>query len=317
VEQPTVSPHEQPVVTPHAAEPPPPHRRRPSSAAILAWVCVAVGLGALGCAQPRQRPVIAVPAAHSEGEERPGLMAPFELSSRPDDAVVRIVTDVTCTGTLIAEDLVLTAHHCVAARDSKGKPTHEDRAPDDITVEIGGDYLPWGEVSVRAIVSPDCGYTSGDGDIAILVLSRKLIGITTMVPRMSSGPKAPDAKAESPEQREGELVTPVGFGRCASSAGGIHRVWRPNGRVRSVQPGHFVAPASICPGDSGAPAYSIPTGQIVGVVSSSVMDADENTVGTSYFTRLDVWKNLFSAAREIANGASPSELPPFRSCASH
>jgi hypothetical protein len=44
------------------------------------------------------------------------------------------------------------------------------------------------------------------------------------------------------------------------------------------------------------------------------MDADENTTGASYFTRLDQWRGLFSAAREIAAGASPSELPPYRSC---
>jgi hypothetical protein len=267
-----------------------------------------------GCAEPTQRAVIAVPAAQADGTLRNGLIAPFELSEGPGDAVVRIVTDVTCTGTLIAEDLVLTAHHCVAARDKQGRPTHDDRAPDDITVELGGDYLPWGEVRVRAIVSPDCGYTSGEGDIAILVLSRRLIGIPTIVPRLSDPPTGPNPKAEQPEMRDGELVTPVGFGRCASSAGGIHRVWRPNGRVRAVQPGTFVAPVSICPGDSGAPAYSAGTGEVVGVVSSSVMDGDERTVGTSYFTRVDRWKSLFSAAREIADGASPSELPPFRAC---
>jgi hypothetical protein len=218
------------------------------------------------------------------------------------------VTEVTCTGTLIAEDLVLTAHHCVSRRDAKGRALEEDIAPSEISVELGGDYLPWGEVAVRGIVSPDCGYNAGDGDIAILVLSRKLIGITTMTPRVQGEPQA--AKA----QQKAEEVIPIGFGRCGLSQDGIHRVWRQGGNVKSLMSGQFTAPASICPGDSGAPAYSIASGEIVGVVSASVMDGDERTVATSFFTRLDVWKGLFSAAREIADGASASELPPFRTC---
>jgi hypothetical protein len=44
------------------------------------------------------------------------------------------------------------------------------------------------------------------------------------------------------------------------------------------------------------------------------MDGDDSTLGPSVFVRLDVWPELFSAAREIAEGASPNELPPFRSC---
>jgi hypothetical protein len=38
------------------------------------------------------------------------------------------------------------------------------------------------------------------------------------------------------------------------------------------------------------------------------------TLAPSIFTRLDIWRELFSAARGIADGMSPSELPPFRSC---
>jgi hypothetical protein len=44
------------------------------------------------------------------------------------------------------------------------------------------------------------------------------------------------------------------------------------------------------------------------------MDGDDATAAASVFTRLDAWRKLFSAAREIAGGASPNELPPYRSC---
>src|SRR6185369_13899799 len=101
-----------------------------------------------------------------------------------DDAIVRITGDVSCTGTLIADDRVLTAHHCVAARDSAGRALDHDERPDQLSIELGGDYLPWGEVSVRAVLAPDCGYNMGDGDVAILVLSRHLIGIPTATPRL-------------------------------------------------------------------------------------------------------------------------------------
>jgi hypothetical protein len=275
-------------------------------------VVATVGMAALGCIPKRTLPT---PASHGQGVDRPfTFQPPMELNARPDDAVVRLVTDVTCTGTLIADDLVLTAHHCVAARDARGRPLDHDRAPEEITVELGGDYLPWGEVDVRAIVAPDCGYAAGDGDIAILVLSRKLVGVTTMRVRLAKPVEAPKPAREGEPAVPGEEVHPIGFGRCAGSSDGIHRVWRDGGMVKTLLPGQFVAPASICPGDSGAPAYVVGTGEIVGVVSASVMDGDERTSGTSYFTRIDVWKNLFSAAREIADGAQPNELPPYRFC---
>jgi hypothetical protein len=245
-----------------------------------------------------------MPAAKADQDQRPfRLLPPLELA-KADDAIVRLVGEVTCSGTLVAEDLVLTAHHCVATRDEQGRTLRRDVDPEDISIELGGDYLPWGEVKVRAIVSPDCGYTAGDGDIAVLVLSRRLIGIPTLPTRVVDEP------------RSSEPVVPVGFGRCALSRDGIQRVRRVHTNIGAMAPSHFVAVASICPGDSGGPALSIERGDVLGVISASVMDGDENTAGTSHFTRLDAWPQLFEAARAIADGASPGEIPPFRSCPS-
>jgi len=271
----------------------------------LPWASIVISTSLLvGCGHSAKRAPIATPASHGQAEERPfTFQPPVDLDVEAGiNAVVRIVGDVQCTGTLIAEDLVLTAHHCVSERDADGTVLAKDRPPESLTIELGGDDLPWGEVKVRAIVSPDCGYGSGDGDIAILVLDRKLVGVPTLSPRLQD---APNMK---------ERIYPIGFGRCALSRGPIHRMEREGGSIARVRGGDFIAIASVCPGDSGGPAFSPDANEVIGVTSASVMDGDETTAAPSIFIRLDKWRGLFSAAQEIANGLSASELPPFRTC---
>jgi len=182
-----------------------------------------------------------------------------------------------------------------------------DVDPSSLRVEIGGGDFPYSTVGVRTFVAPDCGYAQGEGDIAILVLSRKLVGMPTWMPRIDRAPKL------------NETVDPIGFGRCAADSTTIHREVRIGGTVTQVTSGQLVAEASICPGDSGGPVFDSHQNtkrEVLGVISASVMDRTSKTAGTSYFTRLDVWRPLFSAAREIADGADPNQVPPFRSCAS-
>ncbi|MBX3129108.1 MAG: S1 family peptidase [Polyangiaceae bacterium] len=226
---------------------------------------------------------------------------PFGFA-REDDYVVRVVAgSVTCSGTLIDDDQVLTAHHCVSERDHNGDFVAQTVSPSKVQVELGGDYLPWGEVSVRAIVAPPCGHAAGIGDIAVLVLSRKLIGVATITPRL-------DASADV-----GEAVEPVGFGRCALSDDGVRRKERIGGKVTDLLESRFRLTAAICPGDSGGPARSA-RGDVVGVISRAVMDGSEHTTARAEFTRLDRWRSVFSTAKLIAAGASPSELPPLAGC---
>jgi V8-like Glu-specific endopeptidase len=239
-------------------------------------------------------------ALPQDGRDSPG---PSFGLARDDDYVVRVVAGpVTCSGTLIASDRVLTAHHCVSERDRDGNFLPSDVAASEVRVEIGGDYLPWGELGVRAIITPPCGHAAGEGDIAVLVLERKLEGVATIKPRL-------DGTVDL-----GEAVDPIGFGRCSLSSDGIRRQHRKGGKVDRVLDTRFRLDAAICPGDSGGPVLSRRTREVVGVISASVMDGSEATVGRSEFTRLDKWRPIFATAKLVAEGASRAELPPIDGC---
>lgn len=274
------------------------------SAAITAAV---LAITAVGCSnmrsfrvKPDQTPR---PAA---GPDEDGRLAPPEMPfalARDDDFVVRVVVASTsCSGTLIDEDQVLTAHHCVAQRDKYGDFTDKNARARDIRVELGGDDLPWGDVGVRALVAPPCGHAAGEGDIAILILERKLIGVATVKPRLDAAPTL------------GEQVKPVGFGRCALSPEAISRRHRSGGRIDRLLDSRFRLDASICPGDSGGPILAEGSGEVVGVISAAVMDGSEDTRGRAEVTRLDRWRAIFASAQGIADGQSASELPPIDGC---
>jgi V8-like Glu-specific endopeptidase len=216
---------------------------------------------------------------------------------------VRIVVgSVTCSGTLFEEDRVLTAHHCVSARNKYGDFEKRNVPAREVRVEFGGDYMPWADIGVRAIVTPPCGYAAGEGDIAVLVLDKKLKGLKTAKLRLDQTPKL------------GERVEPAGFGRCGLSTDAIKRRDRAGGKVDKIYESRFRTDAAICPGDSGGPAFDDKTGEVVGIISAAAMDGSESTLDRAEFTRIDRWRAVFSTAALIADGTSPTEVPPVDGC---
>jgi hypothetical protein len=267
-------------------------------AALMAWAgcCACSELSALGVLE---QPPTPTPAASPLEEERfappPLLFAPVDSN----DYVVRVVAgEYSCSGTLIEPDKVLTAHHCVSPPEPQHPGVRVNVRPATVTVELGGDYLPWGQVGVRHIVAPPCGSAAGKGDIAILILDQPLLDAATLAPDLDHTPEV------------GDMIYPVGFGHCAMSRDGIRRKRRAGGEIEAVQSGRFTLRAAICPGDSGGPALD-DNGELVGVISASVMDASESSRGASEFIRLDRWRSVFAYAKLIADGANPTEIPPL------
>ena len=182
-------------------------------------VLATTGCGVGFASRHSARSTAIVPSADELAAEQRLLTQPFALAM-PEDAIVRVVgPSMTCTGTVIEDDLILTAHHCLVERGPRGEFTKKLLEPSQIKIELGGDYFAWGEVSTRAIVAPPCGEGGGAGDLAVIVLSRKLVGLSTMHPRLEGPPKI------------GEEVNPVGFGRCTLSPDGIRRKEREGRRI--------------------------------------------------------------------------------------
>jgi V8-like Glu-specific endopeptidase len=248
--------------------------------------------------QPRVAEAISTELTSDSEDERTFL--PLAVTT-DEDYVVRVVTGgVTCSGSLIEDDRVLTAHHCLSQRrHSDGSMLELDVSPESVRVELGGDPFAWGEVGVKAIVAPTCGYAGGEGDIAVLVLERRLVGVATRRTQLDEAPA------------KGTTIEPIGFGRCALSTSPGGRTIRRGGPITDVYRRDFRVEAGICPGDSGGPAVSGTSGAILGVISEAVMDGNPDTLGHAEFTRVDAWSAVFTQAQAVVDGMSSAELPPI------
>jgi len=247
---------------------------------------IIVGLCALtlaGCVDQRQEDRLA------QNEEAVGGGV---ISGPEDDGVVKLETKTasgviwTCTGSLVAPNVVVTARHCITnfvdgywTCDADGNLSSTNGAgqmgapvdPSSITVRAGTGPTTTVVAKGQSVFSPQVS-TICLNDIAFVVLDTELTSLPVVPIRLTT-PTLPgeqfrtvgygledltkDASTKTRHTRSGNTIVQVGPSNL-----------RPNGDA--IAPRTFLSQASaLCIGDSGGPALS-DNGAVIGVFSQFV-----------------------------------------------
>jgi hypothetical protein len=274
------------------------------------------------------------PAAATATER--AAIAGGEPSPESEDAIVKLrgfgtKSERTCTGTLIASNLLLTAQHCVVEQQSTGLSGYSCRpdgtlAPPDTGNGWLGEPFPPGNIAVffggniRVRLDADANpvpdavgaqvFGSGSSvicvdDIALVLLDRPLpaAGLPLRLER---------------DVAVGEVVTAIGYGSTDKPVN-TDRYRRDGLQVIAVGPDNtsegpgavtpraFMTGAGPCVEDQGGPALSEETGAVAGVYARPLLGNDCFAPDQlNLFTKVAPYASLIREAF-VAAGAVPVE----------
>lgn len=275
-------------------------------------------------------PTLLLAAACGQAADDPALgslqqaVVNGEISSESEDSAVYILTRpadgdaVSCTGTLVAPNLVATALHCVTHSplglftcEPDGSVTAANRSdgtigrllePEEVGVYVGPSIRGAKPVAHGARLLGTGSTQICRGDLAFIVLDQDLDVASSPI-RISYGVKP------------GDFVRVLGYGET-ETYGDSGRHVRTGRRVIDVgplsedQPSVSAAPRTFvvnegpCHGDSGGPAYSEETGALVGVYSLAAGDSCTGVGVRNVYTHLSTYSSFVLDAFAAA-GAEP------------
>jgi MYXO-CTERM domain-containing protein len=209
------------------------------------------------------------------------------VSGPTQDSVIFLMKgqDESCSGTLIAPNLVLTARHCVATPDEQNECGQFGAvaAPTDMTIKVGGD-ASWESGSVVATGKKIFQPTTNNGcgfDAALILLDRDVpnakISPVRFTPLKNGEPTI--AVGYGVDQNDNELpkrmqrnTTVLGVGPTTGTAVIPYKMKDGQTFNYTAQMGDVVTGESTCSGDSGGPLFDA-NGAVVAMTSRGPFDS--------------------------------------------